>query len=262
MGTFTVAPDLKTYAELGRALWADPARSEEMAVETLSAIYLLDLTQERALERAAATLLDRAVRQGMASNTVSALERGKFDPFFRLQPEERFVLAALHLGRWTYERVARVVSGTPEAVERLAWKARSQIAISKGLTPLGAGPVSANCPEYDLDRPWTQRFLDEEMGRGREAIFLQNHLMACDSCRRALARCRDIYFNVDSMLPRVADDDWFLRSLDRVAREGKKIRSSEGITFRDSLAAFFGQKNVQVLIALVLVALFLHFKKG
>jgi hypothetical protein len=245
--------DLKTYAEIGRALWADPSRSSEMAVETLSAIALMDLTQERALEKASQALLDRAVRQGMASNTLSALDTGQFGAFFKLQPEERFVLVALHLGRWTYERTARVLQIQPEVVEALAWRARSQIGISQGLTPIGAKIASANCPEYDLDRPWTQRFLDEEMGKGRETVFLGNHLMACESCSRSLARCRDIYFRVEAMLPRVPDDDGILRVLAKVSTDGKKLRSNEGYTFSDSIAAFFSQRSIQILFALVFV---------
>lgn len=255
MGDTGIAPDLKTYAEFGRALWADPSRSGEMVVDTLSAIALLDLTQERALEKASFALLDRAVRQGMASNTLAALETGKFGAFFKLQPEERFVLAALHLGKWTYDRVARVIQSKAEVVEALAWRARSQIAIAEGLTPIGAKVASANCPEYDLDRPWTQRFLDEEIGTGREAVFLRNHLMACESCRRSLSRCRDIYFRVEAMLPRVSEDDGILRTLARVSHEGKKLRSNESYTFGDSLQAFFAQRNVQILLVLALVAL-------
>jgi len=262
MGDLSIAPDLKTYAEFGRALWADPSRSGEMAIETLSAISLLDLTQERALEKASSALLDLAMRQGMASNTLSALEMGKFGAFFKLQPEERFVLAALHLGRWTYERVARVIDADSEKVEKLAWRARSQIAIAEGLTPIGAQISSHNCPEYDLDRPWTQRFLDEEIGTGRESVFLKNHLMACDSCRRSLSRCRDIYFRVDAMLPRVSEDDRILRALARVTHDGKKLRSNEGITFGDSLVAFLSQRNVQILLVLVFALVLLRLKSA
>lgn len=255
-----IAPDLKTYAEIGRALWADPSRSGEMAVETLSAIALLDLTQERALEKASQALLDRAVRQGMASNTLGALDTNQFGAFFKLQPEERFVLVALHLGRWTYERTARVLQTQSEVVEALAWRARSQIGISQGLTPIGAKIASHNCPEYDLNRPWTQRFLDEEMGTGRESVFLRNHLMACESCRRSLARCRDIYFRVEAMLPRVAEDDGILRVLARVSTEGKKLRSNEGYTFGDSLTAFFSQRSIQILLALTFALVIYRLK--
>jgi hypothetical protein len=231
-----------------------------MVIETLSAIALLELTQERALEKASQALLDRAVRQGMASNTVSALEHNQFGAFFKLQPEERFILVALHLGRWTYERVARVIQTKPEVVEAAAWRARSQIGISQGLTPIGAKIASANCPEYDLDRPWTQRFLDEEMGTGREAVFLRNHLMACDSCRRSLARCRDIYFRVEGLLPRVAEDDGILEILAQVSSEGKKLRSSGDFTFGDSLVAFFGQRSIQILLLLAFALVIYRLK--
>jgi hypothetical protein len=213
------------------------------------------------LEKASSALLDLALRQGMASSTRDALGNGKFSPFFKLLPEERFVLVALHLGRWSYDRVARVVGSQSEVVEALAWRARSQIAVSQGLTPFGAKLASANCPEYDLNRPWTQRFMDEEMGGGREGVFLKNHLMACDSCRNSLARCRDIYFTVERLLPRISEDDGILKVLARVSDEGKKFRSSEAITFKDSVMAFVNQPKVQFLVAVTLAAIVYRFTR-
>jgi hypothetical protein len=166
--------DLKTLVVMGRSLWSDPGRSERVALETMTAVSLLDLTKERAVERAAAVLLERAERDGMAAMTrvnLVVLDQ----PFFRLLPEERFLLAALHVGRWSYSRLARVMDETSERVEEIAWMARVRLSARH---PAGPASRGHHCPDYDVRRPWTQRFLDEEMETSRERLFLQNHLMA------------------------------------------------------------------------------------
>lgn len=244
--------DLKTYAEFGRALWADPSRSTQLAVETLSAVSLLDLAEDRVMERASAALLDRAVKQGMASSTHDALGMGAFGGFFKLFPEERFVLVALHSGRWSYARLARVMGETSERIEALAWKARVRLVSNQGLNPIGGRVANASCPEYVMDRPWTQKFLDEEFKTGRETLFLQNHLMACDACRLSLTRCRDLYFAVEKMLPRVSEEDGILRQLESINSQGKKLRTNGNITFGRSIIAFLGQKDVQLVLGVLM----------
>jgi hypothetical protein len=250
--------DLKTYIELGKALWADPQRSSSIAAETLSAVSLLDLSEEGAVERASAVLLDRAVKQGMASTTRDVLAlsgvggTGYYDAFFRLQAQERFVLVALHQGRWSYARVARVMGRSAEAVEKIAWRARVQLVSGQGIHPIGASLKSANCPEYDLDRPWTQKFLDEEIRNGTELMFLQNHMMACDSCRQALNRCRDLYFTVEKTLPKSDEGEAFLTDLTRLYARGRDFRVKPPVTFRRSLFALLRQTDIQLLLGFLL----------
>jgi hypothetical protein len=188
--------DLKTYSEFGRALWFDPTESRRVAVETLAAASLLDMSAERILEKAASGMISRA-------HKLSPNPKALVHPFFRLFPEERVILVALHQGRWSYARLARLLGETPDSIERLAWQARMQLA--SGLAAIGSArfavyPSGAgggiNCPEYDAERPWTQRFLDEQIPAGQERLFLQSHLLSCRSCSQALARCRDLYYHV------------------------------------------------------------------
>lgn len=245
--------DLKNFAELGRALWVDPGRSASVMAETLSAVTLQELQADQALERACAVLLERARGQGMAAQTrdLLATEGGFNQPFFRLGPDERFALAALHLGRWSYRRLSRVMGFTPEQVEEIAWSARVQLAASaSGLAPLG-GKVGAHCPQYESHRPWTQRFLDEEIRLGADRIFLQNHLMACDSCMQALNRCRDLYYSVERILPKVeGSDDAVVLELREIHRQGLRLLAWNRDTLARSLVAFARQRDVQVFFAL------------
>lgn len=245
--------DLKTFAELGRALWVDPRHSDAAMVETLSAITLQEPAAERALERACVALLERARGQGRAAQTRALLasSAGFNQPFFRLHPEERFVLAALHLGRWSYSRLARVMGATSERIEEIAWNARTGLASSATrLVPLG-GKGGAHCPEYDVLRPWTQRFLDEEISKGADRVFLQNHLMVCDSCMQSLNRCRDLYYSVERMLPKVDDaSDAIVAELQSVYRQGQRLRSRMQNRLARSLIAFARQRDVQVVLAL------------
>lgn len=244
--------DLRTMARLGRAFWADPKRGEPITAETLSAVSMLALTDERAIERAACALLERARKESLGPRL--------HEPFFRLHPEDRFILVALHAARWSYARVARVLSLAPEQVEELAWKARVELAAQKN-TSLRSYPVAGgnglHCPEYNPNHPWTQRFFDEEFGSGREKLFLQNHLMACDSCRRALMLCREVYFSVEALIPRfdsMDQEDALVQEFSRLNRQGKRLRDPSQLSFSDSLRIFFKRADVQ--FALLALALF------
>lgn len=248
--------DLQTLVEVGKALWMDPRECQLATLETVSAVTLLELTPDRALEKAAAALLERVTRRGGAANFRSNLDAGMGvgQSFFRLLPEDRFLLVALHLGRWSYARLARIFGESVEQVEAHAWNARLRYVSSEKGTPYPAGAAGrgTNCPEYDARRPWTQRFLDEEIAGGRERLYFQNHLMACLSCREALNRCRETYYAIDRALPRMsaenASDTQILRSLESVTQKGLKLRSPSNRTFVESLAIFVRRTDIRYLL--------------
>lgn len=192
--------DLPVFAQFSKALWCDSNQSQSVSVETLTAVALFDLDEEQSMDRATRALLQRASRDGAAAN-LQALDH----PFYRLIPEERWVLSALHQVHWSYRRIAWILEVTEEQVAQLAWSARLRLATAHyGKRPVfytqGTQFSGTHCPEYDLSAPWTQKFMDEEMPT-RERLFLQNHLMACESCRKALMACREMYFAVESMIP-------------------------------------------------------------
>jgi hypothetical protein len=210
--------ELGTFAEIGKALWADESLSERFTVETLSAVTLMDIPRDRLIERATSALLQRAVQHAATSNT-SHLNR----VFFRLSPEARFALSALHLGRWSYSRIGRILEISPEQVEALAWTARTVLGAEISKIAIGGAKGGGfHCPEYDLNRPWTQRFLDEEISSGQERIFLQNHLMACNACRIALNHCRDLYFAVERFIPRTSESG--VEQLEALCKEGRALK--------------------------------------
>lgn len=121
-------------------------------------------------------------------------------PFFRLSPIERFLLTALHLERWSYSRVARVMGVEMRLVAPWAWATRMKLIFQE--SPLASdleypkGPTSLgpSCPDFDISQPWTQRLLDDECEK-RERAFLQAHLMACSTCRKSLESTRRMVFH-------------------------------------------------------------------
>jgi hypothetical protein len=258
--------DIRSLSQIGNALWVDRDLSRQRTAETLQAVSLLSLPEDALLERASSALLARATREDLGA-------RAAFlgDPFFRLLPEERFILVALHLERWSYERVARVLGCTAEQVATRAWKVRVHLASQplpksqdKGRAS-GAGPRAppvlgavgtsqkgASCPEFQSLNPWTQRFLDEEHAT-RERVFLQNHLMACDDCRLALARCRELYFHVEKMIPRTDGDSAAeLSVLARQIAEVRRRTRPELWSWGDALHAFLRRPEVQIFTSLAL----------
>lgn len=254
--------DLKSVAHLGQVFWANRNRAEPMTVETLSAVSLLELTDERAVERAARALLDRALREGTAANTFANLgTQAASAPFFRLELQDRFLLVSLHEARWSYARLSRILGISIERVEELAWRARVQLATVTGTAkgnrayPIGGVPLTSHCPEYDARRPWTQRFLDEEFADGREKLFLQNHLMACDGCRRSLMSCKDVYYAVDAVIPRLEESDAaeLVEALKEVTTRSRDLRARRA-TVSGALRSVFGRFDVQlVVLAIVMI---------
>ncbi len=152
--------------------------------------------------------------------------------------------------------MGRILGVEPSVVEQRAWDARLRFASAAGLKiyPAGASQLGASCPSYDARKPWTQRFLDEEISSGRERLFLQNHLMACASCREALGRCRELYYALDRGLPR-GEESLLSRSVAHLAlisRESQGLRSPSDRSFRESLEVFTRRSNVRIALAILL----------
>ncbi len=242
--------DLRTLSRVSQALWSAKEQSERVLLDTVAATSLLGLEDDRTAERAMISLLDQAERAGDAGNSLANLAVLN-QPFYRLTPEERFILVALHEGHWSYLRIARVLGTNPEDVEETAWHARVQVGATLGRYPTGSGQPGKSCPEYDADRPWTQKFFDEQMGNS-ERVFLQNHLMACGSCREALHRCREIYYAVEKVIPRPepgqaeADEAAILRAQAQ-ARELVRLKRFP-TTWSGTFKVFLKRRDVQIAV--------------
>ena len=243
----------KAITNFGSALWMDPDLSESVAAETISAVSLMNLNDEQSFERVTRVLLDRAAKNSRQANL-----EGISKPYFRLQPTERFLLMALHIERWSYERAGRVLDLNAEQVAEAAWAVRVHLASaapekSKAAYPAGASlgsqGIGASCPDYDSRNPWTQKFLDEELSK-RQQIFLQNHMMACDSCRKALGRCRDMYYAVDAMVPRVEVSAQRIRVLERAWKHTRAFVRPLERSVWDTLRIFMEHRDVQIVVGL------------
>ena len=246
--------DLRSLSQIGQALWGDPELSHRRTAETLQAVGFLPLADEKILERASTALLARAT-----SERGGVLSAALANPFFRLLPEERFLLAALHAERWSYRRLARVLESGEEEVACRAWKLRVHLAsqyrgTERPLASLGAAgavPTRPSCPEFDPTNPWTQRFLDEEIP-SRERLFLQNHLMACGECRGALARCRDLYYSVEGMIPKALageGDSARIQALQEAFFQVRRRVSPSEVTWRGAIRSYLGRTEAQLLLA-------------
>ncbi len=239
--------DIQSLNQIGQALWANSEQSRKATIDAVSAVSLLSLTPTQALERASAALVERATRDGTRANA-SALHL----PFFRLSSQERFLLVALHLERWSYARTAAVLEVAPAKVETMAWKLRTLLdaQVLKGSAGRGGAtgnpPKTASCPSFDALTPWTQKFLDEEYG-AKERVFLQNHLMACDSCRDSLSRCRALYFRVEAILPRA--DSSQNDSLIQVYTQLRHNLNPHERPLKAALAIFLRRTEVQLVLA-------------
>ena len=254
LGLHMDSHDLNVISHLGQALWADDTHAEKASLDAITAVTSLGLTSERSVEKVSEALLQRAAREGVQPNA-GALNR----PFFRISPEERFLLSALHVGRWSYVRLARVLRKKTDEVARMAWAARLHIVSAPGKAPCVPYPTGSDlrgpkCPEYDPLAPWTQKFLDEET-TSAERIFLQNHIMSCDRCRQALSRSRNVYYLADAMVPRPAESESNerIRRLENIAARMAVAYIPRRQGFARSVAVFVSRRDVQWLIAAIFV---------
>jgi len=258
--------DLITLTEFGRAIWKDPARAHRLTQDTLSSTLLLPVSDERVIEKSLSALLERVNRDGALADSIGS-------PFFRLFAEERVILTALHRGRWSYIRIARMMSRaegleTVETIEELAWNARVTLStVLKLPYPSGPTVASPDCPIYDPKRPWTQKFLDEEIASGRPAIFLQTHLQKCTSCREALERARKVYYGVGALIAREIDVEApnavlaEAQELRRLRDEGNRLLGHatrfQPMTLKESLTRFSSRPEIRGALLAVAVMLLL-----
>ncbi len=248
--------DIHTTLSLTRishSLWGDFSKSVPISEDVLAGIGILRLDGEQTLLRASKVLIERAERSPPA---VFALQH----PFFRLAPVERFLLTALHVENWSYARIAQVLGIEHKLIAPWAWAARMKFCFREvpGSTeyPRGPSALGPRCPEYDITAPWTQAFLDEELGT-KERMFLQNHLMACDACRRSLDLSRKMIFRIESMIPvKHAAQDAGIAAERLLAswRSGESAFQPIKTTFKDSLRQLFSKPGARV-AALALIAI-------
>jgi hypothetical protein len=236
--------DFETIAALGNALWVDRNYSQRSTLETISAVFLMDLTSDRILEKTSQVLLDRARSKSAVTNV-----GGLGQSFFRLNPDERFLLTALHRGHWSYARLGRILSRTSEEIQEQAWSARIQLGMPSAY-PAGPASVLPSCPEYDYRRPWTQRFLDDEVVSGRDRFFLQNHLMVCQGCSKSLSRCREVYFKVDQEIKKVTQNSDFAESLESILSQAPYRKYPSERNFLETLSIFVKRREIKWVVFL------------
>jgi hypothetical protein len=250
--------DIRFLSELSFSLWSDPESGQALVRDTVSVIALAEKDPLIASEKAVRALLAQAEKRGMIVQPRLAqplLQPGALatqDPlesFQYLFVEERVILLALHSGNWSYERIARVIGETTDSLQALAWSARVHLAFNQRY-PAGSKPISPSCPEYDSRKPWTQKYLDDEY-RGEEKLFLSDHLVGCSSCREALMRAKEVFFQVDAMVLEVsrvasmkAERSGLTLQLSHWVDQGHRFRSPPSPTKREIALRFFTRWDV------------------
>lgn len=248
---------IEKLGRLGSALWSDPDQKIRATHQAVEAIALIPGTDEALMGTAAQAMLKRALRESRERQAES-LEI----PFYHLSSIERFALMAVSVG-WSYLDLARLMEMAPDQVGQLLWNARIDLGARLGVKhPVGSGK-GPSCPEYKMEEPWTQKFLDEEISV-RERLFLQNHLMACDSCRRCLEGARKLYYAVEKVLPGLEPKQKEqLLFAHQTFVQGRSERFPELRSFGESVIAFI-LKNREIqwmLSALFLFSLISFLKK-
>ncbi len=252
--------DIRSLTRISRSLWGDLDQSVAISEDTLTSVSLLNLSDDRTIERASKVMIELAER-----NPPTLLKLNH--PFFRLAPIERFLLTSAHIEKWPYERISRTLGIENNLLEPWLWAIRLKFCFQESQSgieyPRAPGALGTNCPDYDASSPWTQRMMDDELGK-RERFFLQNHLIVCDKCRKALELTRKMIFKIESLIPVKESSQELENANDRIFNSWKIGE----VTFRPikletskTLINFISQPKVQFLLASLAVFCFYWFTK-
>jgi hypothetical protein len=252
--------DLKFLTQLGRTLWVDSEEWERAIVEVITAVSLLTTTEDRAVERAATLILDRA-QKGDRTNSQLLNSELWMIPFYRLSVEDRLILGALHWGGWSYSRLSRVLNQTEDQIQQKAWRSRIQLALPTAF-PAAVGMRGVNCPDYDSHQPWTQKFLDNEISSRRDRLFLQNHVMACASCRRTLEKCREIYYLAEKSVPSGEQGAFLCSSLEAILAQNPNQKKKLYQEFMHSLGFAWRTWDMRLVLLLGVFVMVCAWFKG
>jgi hypothetical protein len=191
------------------------------------------------------------------------------DPFYSLPWLSRFLLGAVHRAQFSYRKTARMLTrilGEPVTREKVAvwlWRSRKELALARqaGFPP-AIGRAGASCPKgFDAtgetyESLWASRLLDDEIPSGVERLQLQNHLMACDSCRAGVGRYRVFWQTLDHWIPGLAGaESSTLQLVNDLLSQERELRSFTTPSTRplgEVLVRFFQRREAQ-LVGLVLV---------
>ncbi len=252
--------DIRSLTRIGRSLWGDLDQSVAISEDTLTSVSLLNLSDDRTIERASKVMIELAER-----NPPTLLKLNH--PFFRLAPIERFLLTTAHIEKWSYDRIARTLGIEKTLLEPWLWSIRLKFCFQEtqsGLEyPRAPGTLGPSCPEYNASAPWSQRMMDDELGK-RERFFLQNHLMSCDKCRKALELTRKMIFKVESLIPVKESSQELELANDRIFnhwKEGEVTFRPIKLETRQTLIRFLSQPKVQFLLAALAVFCFYWFTR-
>ena len=239
---------VQSLTRIGRSLWGDGSRSMEISENTLTSVSLLHLNNDQTVEHASKAMIERAEKYPPKLLKLS-------HPFFRLAPIERFLLTTLHLEKWSYAKVARTLGIEEKLIEPWAWATRLKYCFQELEVnihyPHGPSHLGPNCPEYNASAPWTQRLLDDEMQK-RERLVMQNHIMACDRCRKTLEHARNLFFKIESLIPVRETSPEIEEANDRIMRtwqEGEVTFRPMNVTPEQSFLTFFSQPKIQFVLA-------------
>ncbi|MBS1958372.1 MAG: zf-HC2 domain-containing protein [Bdellovibrionales bacterium] len=252
--------NIRSLNRISRSLWGELNRSFHNSEEALVNASLLHLSEDMTIERASKMMIERAER-----NPPGTLKLNH--PFYRLAPIERFLLTALHIEKWPYERVARTLSIDPSLVESWAWATRLKYSFQELEAqidyPRGPASLGLVCPEYNAAAPWTQRMLDDELGK-RERNFLQGHLMGCEKCRKSLEATRKMFFTIESFVPVKTRGEEMEAAVDKmldVWEKGESTYRPIKVTAAESFDKLLSRRDVQIVLAIAGFFLLYHFHK-
>ena len=187
---------LLTTLRVSQALWGDLRVSLDLCTDTLATVQLLGLDPSAFLKRSIRALVERSERDSDKADSQFLNQS-----LYRIHPLERVILVLIYEFGWSGELLTQTFNLSVEDLDALIWKSKLDLLTHRVggkllslPSPVGSTP---QCPEWNISRPWTARYLDQRLSRA-DQIFIHGHVEGCHNCRSLLDQTRLLFADAKS----------------------------------------------------------------
>lgn len=206
--------DILTVA--ARVLVSDPDQAHPFILEALIPRALKEPNDERLAQH---VLQQWAREQGQRWNASEETDLNQ--PIQRVLPWRRMLLTLASDLKLSYANSALWMGMSESQTVLELWKTRAELA--RPYTAPAAIPTSDACPEWIPERPWVQTYVDGFMPRF-ERVFVESHVLECDSCRAAVLNTRTMIQKAYMTLPPIPSNEAIAARRWLLIRETRDVR--------------------------------------
>lgn len=229
--------------------------SLDLCTDTLATVQLLGLDPSAFLKRSIRALVERSERESDQADSQFLNQS-----LYRIHPLERALLVLIYEFNWTGELLTQTFELGHEELDTLIWKSKLDLLThrvgGKLLSlpaPVGSTP---QCPEWNVARPWTARYLEQRLSRA-DQLFVHGHVEGCHNCRSLLDQTRVLFADAKSTyeasMPENPKDKHILE-MTKILNQGETYARGRPLPAVEAFRLMVRQRKDVQLVILALIA--------